>query len=321
MSKNLKAFLQGYGNIVKAKSDLDRLKFMPQKVEAGEVFDFTGKSCFGKLEGVTDTVIIEAARVNDASRCTSALLRDYFTGLDKFTSSLDGDDTTTEDTTSNLLEAELLDIVVKGDRKAARKVLKELKEQWFALPEDEVEDAIYDLQDCVADKDVDGAKEILADLGGDGEKGVTFEEPPTIHSDKDLEESTEPVNEDEADLLADIEDAIKDEDVEDVELLLKDLGSKHPRYEEFEKRLAELESKPADGSVDENNGDELTEEEEIKEICLDLDDAIEDKDATKQKDFLEELKEVAGEDSEEFKKYDALVNPKTETRRSRRGRK
>jgi len=274
---------------------------------------------FGILDGISDTIIIEAARVNDASRCTSALLRDYFVGLDKFTSSLDGDDTTTEDTTSNPLEDELLDIVAKGDRKAARKVLKELKEQWFALPEDEVEDAIYDLQDCVADKDVKGAKGILADLGED-DTPVTLDTSLNncTQDDNPTKESTEPVNEDEADLLADIEDAIKDEDVEDIKLLLKELGSKHPKYKEFEKLLNILEGAGEDTKDDE---DELTEEEEIKEICLDIDDAIEDKDAKKQKDFLEELKEVAGEDSKEFKKYDALVNPKTETRRSRRGRK
>jgi len=319
MSKNLKGFLKGFSEIVKAKSDLDRLKYLPQKVEAGEVFDFKGNSMFGILDGISDTVIIEAARVNGASRCTSALLRDYFVGLDEFTSTLDGGDTTTEAVENNPLEAELLDIVDKGDRKAARKVLKELKEQWFALPEDEVEDAIYDLQDCVADKDIDGAKGILADLGNDDAQ----KEAPVKETTKKVEqesktpvESTEPVNEDEADLLADIEDAFKDEDVEDVKLLLKELGVKHSKYAEFEKQLKTLENL---GEVEDDV--ELTEEEEIKEICLDIDDALEDKDAKKQKDFLKELKEFAGEDSEEYKKYDALVNPKTETRRPRRGRK
>ena len=165
----LKAYLAGYTAMALTSNDLDRLKYAPQRVEDGEVFDFNNKSMFGKVEGLEDQVILDAKRVNEATRFTAALKRDYQEGMDKFIASLQGaapaEDTEDESDPVQELYNKLYDVVAAGDKKAFRSLKKELKDQWFALDDADVEDAIFDLGDAVADKDVDYAKEIVEGLG------------------------------------------------------------------------------------------------------------------------------------------------------------
>lgn len=318
-----KAFLTGYENMVKSKSDLDRLKCMPQKVEGGVLIDFSGKKLIGGLD-VKDMTVCDADRVNEAKRFTPTLSKEYFEGFNKLMSLLGGSDTDEEDVAvREVYGADIYDAVAAGDKKALREILKEYKKtKWSALDEDDVEDAIDDIKDCLADKDVDGAKEIVNDLIGCdicedevSDKGETLDVPTS--NDKEPDPTYTPANEDEAELLMDLEEALADEDYEDVEMLLKELGTDHPRYAEFEAKL------PGKGTAaDDTNDSDDEEDDVIGEICEDIDAALEDGDTAKAKDFLEELGEEAGTDSDEYKEYEVKVNPpKERTRRlSRRGK-
>ena len=306
----VKAFLNGSRQMVEASSDLERLQFMPQKIEGGNVIDFTGRTLFKGLD-INDTEIFDASRVNDAKRITAALKRDYFIGLDKvmhlFNDGSSASDLD-EGTPAEEYGADIYDAIANGDKKGLRTVLKEYKKvKWAALNEDDVEDAIYDLNDCIVGKDVDSAKEIVTELIGEDICEVKETEV------KETTESTHtPANEDEAELIVDLEEALADKDYEDVEMLLKELGEKHPRYSEFASRVP--------GNEDEAPADDSQEYAVITEICEDIDASIKEGDIADAKKFLEELATEAGKDSDVYKEYEAKVNPPKTTRRKRRGK-
>lgn len=316
----IEAYLKGLTNMVESKSDLERLRFMPQKIEGGIVTDFKGNVIFKDLD-INDIIIFDADRVNDTKRFTAALSRDYFQGLDKvmplFSRSSTNTDTPTEVEAVVEYGTDIYDAVATGDKKGLRAILRVYKNtKWSGLNEDAIEDAVYDLNDCADDKDVKGAKEIVLDLIGDDicevEDTKTDDEiddagacikKPTTHA--------EPANEDEAELLQDLDEAIADKDWDDVEMLLKELGDKHPRYNDLAANLpggdkAEV-AEPAEGNV-------------VDEICEDIDAALKEKDIDDAKKYLAELADEAGEASDVYKEYAAKVNPpKERARRSRRG--
>lgn len=333
----IEAYLKGLTNMVESKSDLERLRFMPQKIEGGVVTDFKGNILFKDLD-INDTIIFDANRVNDTKRFTAALSRDYFLGLDKVMPLFKkGASTGGEATPKKEYGADLLECVANGDKKGLRTLLKDYKKtKWANLDDEVIEDAVFDFNDCAGDKDVEGAREILSDLICDdicddicesetdskaSEEAVNADPhaqkgAPTGHI-VDASSHT-PVDEDEAELLADIEDAIADEDVEDIILLLKELGEKHPLYKKYHDALNAL-----NGVTKEDTPAEDTKkvyDNIITEICEDIDAALADNDLKDAKGILEELADEVGEDSDVYKEYEAKVNPpkKERTRRSRR---
>lgn len=328
----LKSYLKGFENLVKAKSDLERLRHMPQKLENGELINFNGKSLVGKVESLKDSGILEvidAERVNDASRYTAALQKEYFDGftkLIKIIEDAEGDVTNNVDEQSNepSLEDRIIEIVEAGDKKAFRSIRQELKDAWFAVGDSEVADALIDLSDAVADKDVEFAKEILEGLGdtpvidekqSKTNKGSDVENPKEVDDDSEQDEDDE--------LLADFNDAVEDEDAEDCELILKEMKEKnHPKLKECEKIFSDkfgaatFEKEPADEEGD-----------VVNEILDDLDDAFDDKDLDKCKKLLDELKEEVDEDDEDLLEYmnkvsnlDKELNGSDDTPRRRRRR-
>jgi len=310
-------FIRGLEGFITAKSDLDRLKHMPQRVEDGRLVNFKGHKLTAKIDGLEDFVIMDADKVNDAKRFTSALLGTYLEGFSKLQGVEDCETTPTESTNNEpTLEDLLLDAVANGDKKEVRNICKQLKEQWFALDDDVVEDAIDDIKDCVADKDVKAVEDILNSLEEPEQEVVIEKSKSAPELVKEIVKEETPTNndEDEEDLLLDIQDAIKDEDIEDVELLLKELGTEHPRYKEFSISLATLKGEDAVIEPETN---------EIDDIIADLEDAIKENDIDGEngaKVILEELKELVGEDDEDYIKYNKIVNPTT-TRRNRRERR
>jgi len=310
-------FIRGLEGFITAKSDLDRLKHMPQKVEEGRLVNFKGHKLTGKIDGLEDFIIMDADKVNDAKRFTSALLGTYLEGFSKLQGVEDDESATTENTNNEpTLEDLLLDAVEAGDKKEVRNICKQLKEQWFALDDDVVEDAIDDIKDCVADKDVKAVEDILNSLEEPEQEEVIEKSKSATELVKEIVKEETPTNNDEdiEDLLLDIQDAIKDEDVEDVELLLKELGTEHPRYKEFSISLATLKGEDAIIEPETN---------EIDDIIADLEDAIKENDIDGEngaKVILEELKELVGEDDEDYIKFNKIVNPTT-TRRNRRERR
>ena len=310
-------FIRGLEGFITAKSDLDRLKHMPQRVEEGRLVNFKGHKLTAKIDGLEDFVIMDADKVNDAKRFTSALLGTYLEGFSKLQGVEDDESATTENTNNEpTLEDLLLDAVEAGDKKEVRNICKQLKEQWFALDDDVVEDAIDDIKDCVADKDVKAVEDILNSLEEPEQEEVIEKSKSAPELVKEIVKEETPTNNDEdiEDLLLDIQDAIKDEDIEDVELLLKELGTEHPRYKEFSISLATLKGEDAVIEPETN---------EIDDIIADLEDAIKDNDIDGEngaKVILEELKELVGEDDEDYIHFNKIVNPTT-TRRNRRERR
>ena len=322
MSNALNAYLKASSLIVRAKSDMDRLRFMPQKIVGGMFIDFKGNDLYPNTNGVQDLVIFDADAVNNATRCTAALLNKYFTALDEVMLNNDSDDTaldevmlnndsddTAEGRKQDPLYVGIIKAIGAGDKKAVRDFCKELKEKWFALDSEMVEDAIDDLKDCVADKDVNEAGAIIAELTDD-DVGVTAkEEPVKTEASKDDNKTTE--------LIADLEDAVKDEDFEDVELLLKDLDKAHPRYDEFAGTLKKDEALLEDS-------DEMS-DQEIDELIEDIEAAIKDGDLDGEKDgakvMLKELVAEVGEKDEDVVKLTALVYPPVEEKELSRAEK
>lgn len=310
----IEAYLKGLTNMVESKSDLERLRFMPQKIEGGIVTDFKGNILFKDLD-INDTIIFDANRVNDTKRFTAALSRDYFQGLDKVMPlfSRGAVDVTEANEELTVVEygTDIYDAVAAGDKKHLRAILRVYKNtKWSGLEADAIEDATYDLNDCADDKDVKGAKEIVLALIGDdicevGDEGEMQDVPTS--NDKAPAKAREAANEDEAELLQDLDEAIADKDWEDVELLLKELGNKHPRYNEFAAKLP--------GNDETGEHVEVT---VVDEICEDIEAALKDKDVDDAKKYLVELATEAGEDSDVYKEYAAKVTPPT-TRRKRRG--
>jgi len=312
----IEAYLMGLRNMVESKNDLERLRFMPQLIEGGVVTDFKGNMIFNTLD-CEDTIIFDADRVNNTKRYTSALSRDYFAALDKVIPLLTGGTKgTAEEKTAPQKEYghDILALVEVGDKKGLRTLLKEYKKvQWSALNEDAVEDAIFDLNDCAADKDVKEARVIITDLVGTDICETETQPVKEIQKAAETIAASTPDNEDEAELLQDLEEAIADEDIEDVKLLLRELGKEHPRYAEF---AAVLNAPKAEEPTNDVADDNL-----ITEICEDIDAALADNDTKDAVKFLTELADEAGVDSDVYKEYNLKVNPPKQerTRRNRRG--
>jgi len=316
----LKAFLGGYASMIKTSNDLDRLKYAPQRVEDGVFYNFQNKDMFaGAVPGLEslNIEIIDAARVNETSRFTGALQRDYFAGFDKMMDQIvklpGGKYETATETAAPVevtLDDKILEVVKSGDKKAFRAMRQEIKDQWFALNDDDVADAIMDLSDAVADKDVDYAKEILENLPGN---------EPTETVKKDTPADTVVVEEDKnAELLEnliieDIKSAIDDGDEKDFKELLAELKEVNP----------DLADEWADAfAVNVNDPAAEPEEEEtsvVDEIIEDLEAALEDGDMDEAKECLEELGDEVGTDSDIYKEYAEKLAPK-KSRRERRGK-
>lgn len=307
----LKAFLGGYASMIKTSNDLDRLKYAPQRVEDGVFYNFQNKDMFaGAVPGLEslNIEIIDAARVNDTSRFTGALQRDYFAGFDKMMDQIvklpGGKYETVTETAAPVevtLDDKILDVVKSGDKKAFRAMRQEIKDQWFALNDDDVADAIMDLSDAVADKDVDYAKEILENLDDNSE----FKEiDEVLPSKKDTESE---LTDEEVEIIEDIKSAIDDGDEKDFKELLAELKEVNPDLAEewstaFVAAKPEVETKEEETNV-------------VDEIIEDLEAALEDGDMDEAKECLEELKEEVGEDSDVYKEYVAKVAPKKRERR------
>lgn len=313
----LKAYLAGYTVMALTSNDLDRLKYAPQRVEDGEVFNFNNKSMFGKVDGVEDQVILDADRVNNATRFTAALKRDYQAGMDNFIASLVGGDAVAEEeTTADVkLDDKILEVVKVGDKKAFRGMRQEIKDQWFALDDAEVTDAILDLSDAVADKDVEFAQEILDGLGEVADETPTKEEPE-VKEKEETKKSTE-LTEEESEIIEDIKSAIDDGDEKDFNELIEELKEVNPD-------LADEWSTAFNAAEPEAEETKEDEEDLVDEIVEDLEAAIKDRDMDEAKECLEELKEEVGEDSDLYKEFDKLyaekLAPKKRERRSRRGK-
>lgn len=314
----LKAFLTGYTDMVKTSNDLDRLRYAPQRVEAGVFYNFHNTDMFkGAVEGLESLTIelIKAERVNDTTRFTGALQRDYFAGFNKMMDLVAKTDTggytTTADTDEPVevtLEDKILEVVKAGDKKAFRSLRKELKDKWFALDDADVEDAIFDLGDAVADKDVEYAKEILENVGEDDAPA----EDPEV---KELKETTSKLTDEESEIIEDLKSAIDDGDKKDIEELLAELKDVNESlYNEW---LPATKVEQPDETKEE---EEVEDDSIVDEIIEDLDAAIADGDEAEAKACLEELADEVGSDSEVYKVNAAKLAPKKETRRSRRGK-
>jgi len=307
----LKTVLTTMGDIVKAKSDIERLKFLPQRVEDGKIITFKGKTFGGKLD-VPNMTIIKADRVTEATRYTTALQRDYFDGLNKLLAALSDEEPTTETPVEVPADPyqELYNIIEAGDRKAFRSYSDELRKKWFAMGDDEVEDMLEDLLFCVKDKDVEGAKDLLVDFGDPDKVEVKDDETESderdVEADDNDQGSTQTSDQDEVikEIIQDIKSAIDDGDKKDFLKLLEELKDEDESlYNEWKDKFIE--------------GDDS--DSEIDDICADIDDAISDGELDEAKDYLEELAEVAGKDSEVYINYSAKLEPK-KSRRSRRGK-
>jgi len=319
----LTAFLTGYTDMVKTSNDLDRLKFAPQRVENGVFYNFKGEDMFkGTVAGLENISLelIDAERVNGTSRFTQALTKEYFKGFDtlmdmisKETGGVVAEDEPKLDPVSTLYH-KLYDIVEAGDKKAFRTIRSELKDQWFAIDGGEVEDAIFDLSDAVADKDVDFAKEIVEGLGGDevpeeyAAAGVVEDNVPEPTPNKVDEKG---LTEEEAEIIEDIKTAIDDGDEKDFNELIAEL-------KEVNAGLA----KEWKGAFVVKNTEPTTDEAEddvLGEILEDLAVAVEENDEAEIKELMEELADEVGEDSDTYKEWSEKVAPK-KTRSRRRGK-
>ncbi len=321
----LKAFLTGYTDMVKTSNDLDRLRYAPQRVEAGVFYDFHNTDMFkGAVEGLDGLTIelIKAERVNDTTRFTGALQRDYFAGFNKMMDLVAKTDTggytTTADTDEPVevtLEDKILEVVKAGDKKAFRSLRKELKDKWFALDDADVEDAIFDLGDAVADNDVDFAKEILANVGEDD---TPAEEPePEVKELKVAPKKTAKLTEEESEIIEDLKSAIDDGDQKDIDELLAELKEVNEALYDEWLPATQVEQPEEDPEVkDEEEDDDSS---VVDEIIEDLDAAIADEDEDEAKACLEELADEVGVDSDIYKVNAEKLTSK-KTRRSRRGK-
>ena len=313
----LKAFLTGYTDMVKTSNDLDRLRYAPQRVEAGVFYNFHDTDMFkGAVEGLEGLTIelIKAERVNDTTRFTGALQRDYFAGFNKMMDLVAKTDTggytTTSDTDEPVevtLEDKILEVVKAGDKKAFRSLRKELKDKWFALDDADVEDAIFDLGDAVADKDVEYAKEILENVGEDD---APAEEILENVGEDDAPKKTAKLTEEESEIVEDLKSAIDDGDQKDIDELLAELKEVNEAlYDEW---------LPAT-QVEQPEEDTKEDSSVVDEIIEDLDAAIADGDEDEAKAWLEELADEVGVESDVYKVNADKLAPK-KTRRSRRGK-
>lgn len=314
----LKAFLTGYTDMVKTSNDLDRLRYAPQRVEAGVFYNFHDKVMF-EVPGLEDLTIelIKAERVNDTTRFTGALQRDYFAGFNKMMDLVVKTDkggyemADTDEPREVTLEDKILEVVKAGDKKAFRSLRKELKDKWFALDDADVEDAIFDLGDAVADKDVEYAKEILGNVGEDDAPT----EEPEVKELKETPKKTAKLTEEESEIIEDLKSAIDDGDQKDIDELLAELKEVNEAlYDEW--LPATQVEQPEEDTKDEEEDDDSS---VVDEIIEDLDAAIADEDEDEAKACLEELADEVGVDSDIYKVNAEKLTPK-KTRRSRRGK-
>ena len=303
----LKAYLAGYESLINTSNDLERLKYGVQRVENGVFYNFKGNDMFkGAVKGLEslNIEVLKVERVMDTTRFTSALVRDYTAGMKKVLDAITRlDDGSYEVAPERTVLDDLYDIVAKGDMKAYRELRSALKEKWFAL---DPSDLLLDLADMVADKDVAGAKELVENFEDDDKEEVAAVEPETkAEPVKQAEESK--LTDDEFEIIEDIKSAIDDGDEADFKELLKELKEVNEcLYEEWKGAFKASPTETDDGVV--------------AEILEDLDKAIEEGDEDEIKELLEELKEEVGADSDTYKEYAEKCQPKTKTRRERRGR-
>lgn len=328
----LKAYLTGMKTLVESKSDLERLKHLPQRLEDGELINFNDKSLVGVVDSLAgiEFEVIDAERVKGATRFTSALQKEYFTGFEKLVKLIDGnsplEEATVETSSEPTIVDRILEVVEAGDKKAFRALRQDIKNAWFACGDDKVSDAIIDLADAVADKDIEFAKEIIESVDATEEATLVNEpeeEPVKELKPTKVEQPTED-SEDDDELLADFNDCIEEGDQEDAELCLKEMKEcNHQKLKECEKAYTEKfgTAKTSEEPTDDEEGDV------VDEILDDLDDALEKKDLDECKKLIEELKEELESDDEDLVEYvekvaalDKELNGTTE-RRARRSRK
>ena len=190
---------------------------------------------------------------------------------------------------------------------------QEIKDQWFALNDDDVADTIMDLSDAVADKDVDYAKEILENLPGNEndtpKSEVVEKETPAKKETPKKAAVGKELTEEESEIIEDIKSAIDDGDEKDFKELLAELKEVNP----------DLANEWADAFVAAEDKDEEDTDSVVDEIIEDLEAALADGDTDEAKECLEELGDEVGTDSDIYKEYAEKLAPK-KSRRERRGK-
>jgi hypothetical protein len=304
----LKAYLTGIREIGLQKNDIERLKLLPQRIENGIIYRFDNKEWINTENPDLNITLIEADRINNCKRYTEALQREVDSGFNKLLDALSGDVTPT--TKELTLDEKILNLVEAGDKKGFKALRKEIKDAWFALPDDVVSESIIDLAAAVATKDLNEAEAILADLEtvddvvAEEEVEVDEETPPLEHDDNPT------VDDVVAEIIEDIKSCIDDEDEEEFKELLEEL--KEHDTKQYEKWKDAFTTQSEDGT---------DEDEYINVILDDLDDALEDKDTSKCHTLIAALAELVEEDDEDLVEYTEKVAALTPKKRSRRGRK
>lgn len=288
---------------LEAKTRIETLKAMPQRIEGGVVYDFNNNPLFNVSN--PDKEILGVSRVG--VKVTDALIIVYTDQLAQTDFLLVDDNAATKEELGadepKTLEDQVLDAVKAGDKKLVRSLCKELKEKWFALAPDDVENAIDDIKDCVADKDVNEAQAIIDELV-DADVGATAKEPETY-----TEKATGDDSELEA-ILEDLKGAIEDDDKKDIEACMADLADEVGRHSKIYEEWNVKVNPP-------------TEEENdiVDEIIGDLETAIVDKNTEEVTACLGELADEIGEDSDIYKEWADKATPKEEPKKSRRNRR
>ena len=303
-----------FTDLLKVEGRLDTLRLMPHKIEGGIVYDFNGNAMFNVSN--SDTNIMDTDVIK--SRYTDALKKKYLSCLDKVDFDITGGTTATDGETAPdvlTLGDQLLEEVAAGDKKAVRATCKKLKEKYLScLDSDDVEDAIDDIKDCVSDKDVEAVKDILDGLDGLDGDDAPAEVVEPITKEKvvaDIKEKRanvkNKISETAQEIIEDIETAIKDNDGDDLKELLGELADEVGEDSDLYKKYVNQE-------VEEPEVDTT----EADEIILDLEDCVAKGDLEDAKEYLKELADEVGEDSDLYIKWAAKVAPK---KRERRGEK
>ena len=305
-----------FTDLLQAENKIETLRLMPHKIEGGIVYDFNGEAMFNVSNDdihIMDTDVIK-------SRYTPALEKKYLSCLDKVIFDVTGGTTAINVSDEPTLEQELIRYISEGDKKAVRSICKKLKDQWFALDSDDVEDAIDDIKDCVADRDTKTVKEVLSSLDDDVSQGipVAVESEPVTKAQvvADIKEkranvkSQSTISETTKEILEDLDTAIDEKDTDDIKELLSELADEVGEDSDLYKKYAGT-------NVEESKDEDTT---EADEITLDLEDAIKEGDMDEAKEILKELADEVGEDSDLYKEWAAKVAPEKRSRRERRGK-
>lgn len=215
-----KAFVNGLKQMLLAKSELDRLRFLPQRLEDGKLLNFNDDLLF-KVEEAKDLVIFDKTRLS--TRVTKKLLNDYLTNLDKYFYLFDDNRTEKKEEEELSIEDKILQNIEKdGDVEIFKILLKQIDLQV---------DDILELMEAKYKNNLDKAKEIL------------FKTVEDVQEAEVIEKLT--ANE----LVEDFNYAIKDKAFDDARLILDEMDKNSADYKKCSKILAENEELNDDGII------------------------------------------------------------------------